>query len=83
MLLVRRGAVRAEGVQAGPGELLHWVPGTATSDVRATTAGTEAVLLAGEPIAEPVVGYGPFVMNTRAEIAEAIADFERGAMGQL
>jgi len=83
MLLVRRGAVRAEGVQTGPGELLHWAPGLAATDVRAATAGTEAVLIAGEPIAEPVVGYGPFVMNTRAEIAEAIADFERGAMGRL
>jgi redox-sensitive bicupin YhaK (pirin superfamily) len=83
MLLVRRGAVRAEGVHAGPGDLLHWAPGVAAAEVRAAAAGTEAVLLAGEPIAEPVVGYGPFVMNTRAEIAEAIADFERGAMGRL
>jgi hypothetical protein len=63
--------------------LLHWAPSVAAADVRAAAAGTEAVLLAGEPIAEPVVGYGPFVMNTRAEIAEAIADFERGAMGRL
>jgi hypothetical protein len=83
MLLVRRGAVRAEGVHVGPGDLLHWAPSVAAADVRAAAAGTEAVLLAGEPIAEPVVGYGPFVMNTRAEIAEAIADFERGAMGRL
>jgi redox-sensitive bicupin YhaK (pirin superfamily) len=41
------------------------------------------VLLAGEPIAEPVVGHGPFVMNTRAEIAEAIDDFTAGRMGAL
>lgn len=83
MVLVRRGAVRAEGVQAGPGELLHWAPGSEAVDMRAAGPGTECVVLAGEPIAEPVVGYGPFVMNTRAEIAEAIADFERGAMGRL
>lgn len=45
----------------------------------------DAVLLVlnGEPIDEPVVGYGPFVMNTHAQIQEAIADYRGGRMGKL
>ncbi|MBS0494378.1 MAG: pirin family protein [Proteobacteria bacterium] len=49
------------------------------------TAGDDAKLLvlAGEPIAEPVVGYGPFVMNSRQQIAEAVNDFNSGRFGQM
>ena len=42
-----------------------------------------ALLLSGEPIAEPIVGHGPFVMNTREEIDQAISDFNRGAFGSI
>jgi quercetin 2,3-dioxygenase len=41
------------------------------------------VVLSGEPIEEPVFGYGPFVMNTEAEIREAIRDYQSGKMGRL
>ncbi|MNH47543.1 hypothetical protein D3C79_1108350 [compost metagenome] len=41
------------------------------------------LLLAGEPIDEPVVGYGPFVMNSAEEIAESIAAFNRGEFGRM
>ncbi len=43
----------------------------------------KVLLLAGEPIDEPVVGYGPFVMNSEAQIAEAIRDFNTGKFGQM
>jgi redox-sensitive bicupin YhaK (pirin superfamily) len=42
-----------------------------------------AILLSGQPIGEPIVGQGPFVMNTRDEIRQAIDDFQSGRMGSL
>lgn len=41
------------------------------------------LLLSGAPIDEPVFGYGPFVMNTRAEIVKAMEDYRSGRMGSL
>jgi redox-sensitive bicupin YhaK (pirin superfamily) len=44
---------------------------------------SEVLLLAGEPLREPIARYGPFVMNTRSEIIEAIEDYQAGRMGRI
>ena len=45
--------------------------------------GDPVLLMAGEPLNEPIVGYGPFVMNSKSEINEAIRDFNSGRFGQI
>lgn len=46
-------------------------------------ADTKVLLMAGEPLQEPIVGYGPFVMNTKTQIIEAVSDFNSGRFGQI
>lgn len=49
-------------------------------EIEANTDAT-VLVLSGEPIDEPIVGYGPFVMNSEAEIAQAVQDFNSGRFG--
>jgi redox-sensitive bicupin YhaK (pirin superfamily) len=44
-------------------------------------ANTRAILIAGQPLGEPIAQYGPFVMNTREELVQAVEDFRAGLMG--
>lgn len=48
-----------------------------------STEGAHVILMNGEPIEEPVVGYGPFVMNSQAQIIEAFQEFQQGRFGTI
>jgi redox-sensitive bicupin YhaK (pirin superfamily) len=70
------------------GEAVLRATDTATLSNAGTAVGIEAngdaklLLLAGQPIDEPVVGYGPFVMNSAQQISQAIDDFNSGRFTQ-
>ena len=64
----------------GAGDTLR-VEGGPLQDSR--TPSFDVLLLGGRPIGEPVVQYGPFVMNTREEILKAVADYQSGKMGSI
>ena len=82
-LLVLKGGVRlAGGELVGEAELAVLERDDATFSAEAQADAT-LLVLNGQPIDEPIVGYGPFVMNTRAEIEQAIADYQNGRMGRI
>jgi redox-sensitive bicupin YhaK (pirin superfamily) len=76
----RRPAHSGQLVVFGPGDFV--VLG-APSRQSAASPNAEVLLLGGRPIREPVVHYGPFVMNTREEIVQALADYQAGRLGQI
>jgi redox-sensitive bicupin YhaK (pirin superfamily) len=87
-LLAGSGRVGSDGRPVTSGQLVTFDAGDFLS-LRADDAqsgGTdhlEALILGGQPIGEPVEHYGPFVMNTKAEIGQALEDFEAGRLGTI
>jgi redox-sensitive bicupin YhaK (pirin superfamily) len=77
---VYRGALGIGG-QTVPRQRMA-ILANAGDGVRVTAAsdGARALLIAGRPLNEPIVQYGPFVMNTRQEILQAVEDFSAGRL---
>lgn len=76
----------ADQERAGDGQMVLFAQDgeevTLTNPAEATGP-LELLLIAGVPLNEPVVRYGPFVMNTEAEIVQAISDYRNGRMGSI
>ncbi|TAJ15048.1 MAG: pirin family protein [Planctomycetota bacterium] len=82
-LVVLRGSVRANDSEPLRRDTLALFERAGT-ELRIVAAEDACVLLlCGEPIEEPIVGQGPFVMNTGPEIHQAIVDYQNGKMGRL
>lgn len=79
LLYPMTGSVRIGDTQVDEG-ILAVLEGDRLT-VHGVAASSEVILLTGAPIGEPVARYGPFVMNTEAELRDAFRDFERGAFG--
>lgn len=83
-VVLRKGDVSLNGPHSLMGEARIAALSLAGSSVSIQANEDSTLLvLSGEPIREPVASYGPFVMNTREELAQAIDDYKAGRMGRL
>ena len=80
------GRVGSEGRPVTEGDLVVFGSGdhlllSAADQQSSVTPNLEVVVLGGAPIREPIAWYGPFVMNTKAEVIQAVEDYQAGKLG--
>jgi redox-sensitive bicupin YhaK (pirin superfamily) len=81
-LVVLKGSVSVNGSRAEAATFALLDPRGTEIELE-SAEGATVLVLCGQPIDEPIVGMGPFVMNTRQEIQRAMLDYQTGRMGQL
>lgn len=82
-VVVLKGAVQVNGDAIAREAQFVLLAGTGGEVALEANGDASLLILSGEPIDEPVVMHGPFVMNTEDEIRQAMADFQRGRFGSI
>jgi len=82
-VLAGEGTVGAERRPVSSGQLVVFGTGDALTFDGSATKPLDVLLLGGRPIREPVAAYGPFVMNTRDELVQAMDDYQAGRLGTI
>ena len=82
-MVVLRGPVLVNGSQLARDAQMVLLDRTGTQLQLEANDEARLLLLSGEPIDEPIVGHGPFVMNSAAEIEQALDDLQHGKFGRL
>ncbi len=82
-LYVLEGQVTSSSKGAASDQLMLFNQDGDSVVVGTGASGADFLVIAGEPLNEPVSRYGPFVMNTKSEIMQAIDDFNEGTFGQI
>jgi len=75
-----QGSSRSAGIEIQNGELCFYSPGEQIEIQAGGNSEVKGLLLAAEPLKEPLVHYGPFVMNSRDEIEQALNDYQTGRL---
>lgn len=82
-VVVLRGTIEVNGQQIARDAQMVLLDRAGTSLQLEANGDAKLLVLSGEPIDEPIVGYGPFVMNSDAEIHQAFEDFNSGRFGRI